>query len=521
VSRSVFTRAALYLALAIAAIVCLVPTFVRPVPSFWPWRQPIRLGLDLQGGTHLLYQVEIEKAIDSTIDRQIQDLERALREEQIGAASVEREGRTVHLRLANKDKRAQVEEFIKGRFPNLISVPQPDIEAGDLAYDVAPAEQQRIRDNVREQALKIIRNRIDQFGVAEPTVQAQGEDEIVVQLPGVQDPQRAKELIGRTALLEFKLVARGPEAGTTDHPGANVVVVPGKGDKGRRTSYLVERRTLMTGDVLTDASVNQGAVTQGMVVNFVLDARGTREFGEVTSTDVGRQLAIILDGVVESAPEIREPITGGRGIIEGHFDFAEAQDLANVLRNGALPAPLKLIEERTVGPSLGQDSIRKGVLSFVVGSALVVLFMVVYYRGGGVIADGALLLNILFLVGAFAIFGFTLSLPGIAGIVLTIGMAVDANVLILERIREELRLGKTARAAIEAGYERAWYAIRDSNVTTFCSGLILFQFGSGPVRGFAVTLCLGILTSLATGVFGTRVVYDFLTSRRRLATVSV
>jgi len=218
---------------------------------------------------------------------------------------------------------------------------------------------------------------------------------------------------------------------------------------------------------------------------------------------------------------IREPITGGRGQITGRFDFAEAQDLANVLRNGALPAPLKLIEERTVGPSLGQDSIRQGILSFVVGSSLVVLFMLVYYRGGGAIADGALLFNVLFLVGIFAAFGFTLSLPGIAGVVLTIGMAVDANVLILERIREELRLGKSVRAAIEAGYERAWYAIRDSNLTTFLSGLILFNFGTGPVRGFAVTLCLGIVTSLLTGVFGTRVVYDALMSRRRLTTVSI
>jgi len=214
-------------------------------------------------------------------------------------------------------------------------------------------------------------------------------------------------------------------------------------------------------------------------------------------------------------------ITGGRGQITGRFDFTEAQDLANVLRNGALPAPLKLMEERTVGPSLGQDSIRNGVLSFVVGASLVIAFMVLYYRGGVLIADGALLMNVLLLVATFAAFGFTLSLPGIAGIVLTIGMAVDANVLILERIREELRLGKSPRAAIDAGYERAWYAIRDSNLTTFLSGLILFQFGSGPVRGFAVTLCVGILTSLATGVFGTRVVYDLLTTRRRLTTVSV
>src|SRR5207253_1817635 len=273
-----------------------------------------------------------------------QELERVLREEQIGAASVERKGRTIHLQLANKDKRAQVEGLVKDRFPNLVAVPEPDAEAGDLAYTLEPREVQHLRDNVQEQALKIIRNRIDQFGVSEPTVQAQGADEIVVQLPGIQDPQRAKELIGRTALLEFKLVARGPEAGTLDHPGPNVQVVLGKSEKGRRTSYLVERRTLMTGDVLTDAKVQQGTVTQGMVVNFVFDARGSKEFGEITSANVGRQLAIILDGVVESAPEIREPITGGQGIIEGHFDFTEAQDLANVLRNGALPAPLKLIE---------------------------------------------------------------------------------------------------------------------------------------------------------------------------------
>jgi preprotein translocase subunit SecD len=218
---------------------------------------------------------------------------------------------------------------------------------------------------------------------------------------------------------------------------------------------------------------------------------------------------------------IRQEIGGGRVQISGRMSTREASDVALLLRAGALAAPMDIIEERTVGPSLGQDSIRKGILSFVVGSALVVGFMLVYYRGGGAIADGALLLNVLFLVGIFAAFGFTLSLPGIAGIVLTIGMAVDANVLILERIREELRLGKSPRAAVEAGYERAWYAIRDSNVTTFCSGLILFQFGTGPVRGFAVTLCLGIVTSLATGVFATRVVYDLLTSRRRLATVSV
>jgi len=524
VNRSVLYRVALFVGLAVAAVVVLVPTAVRPAPAWWPWRQPVRLGLDLQGGTYLLYGVDIEQAIDTTIDRSMQDLERELREAQIGATSVERQGRTIELRLANKDKRRDAEDLVRERFPSLVPAPQPDVERGaDLAFALDPREVQRLRENVREQALKIIRNRIDQFGVAEPTVQAQGNDEIVVQLPGIQDPQRAKDLIGKTALLEFKLLPRAgdPNAGTIEKPGPGMQVLPGKSAGGRRQSYLVERRTLMTGDVLTDARVSPGSATEGMAVEFVLDARGTKQFAQITSANVGRNLAIVLDGVVESAPVIREPITGGRGQITGRFDFAEAQDLANVLRNGALPAPLKLLEERTVGPSLGQDSIRNGVLSFIVGSTLVVLFMVLYYRGGGLIADGALLMNVLLLVATFAAFGFTLSLPGIAGIVLTIGMAVDANVLILERIREELRLGKSPRAAIDAGYERAWYAIRDSNLTTFLSGLILFQFGSGPVRGFAVTLCVGILTSLATGVFGTRVVYDLITARRRLATVSV
>jgi preprotein translocase subunit SecD len=258
-----------------------------------------------------------------------------------------------------------------------------------------------------------------------------------------------------------------------------------------------------------------------MAVDFQFDARGAKVFGEITSANVGRQLAIVLDNHVESAPVIRQAITGGRGQITGNFDLASAQDLANVLRHGALPAPLKLIEERTVGPSLGKDSIRSGSISFLVGSLLVWGFMAVYYRVGGLITDGALLLNVLLLLGAYAAFGFTLTLPGIAGFVLTVGMAVDANILILERMREELRLGKSARSAINAGYDRAWSAILDSNVTLFLSGVIMFQFGSGPIRGFAVTLCLGIITTLITSVFATRVVYDWLTGRRQLATVSV
>jgi preprotein translocase subunit SecD len=507
--------------LTAAAAVFLLPSFATSVPSWWPWQQAIRLGLDLRGGTYLLYGVDIEQAIDNAVDRQMQDLEREFQAARIGASSMERESRSIHVRLANRDRRQQVSELVQERFPNLKSVTGADADGDALTFVLDEREVRRLRESAREQALDIIRNRIDQFGVAEPTVQAQGADQIVVQLPGIQDPERAKELIGRTAVLEFKLLAEGAQAGTLEQPGPGVEVLNGKGDDGRPSRYLVERRTLMTGDVLTDASVSPGSLTEGMVVEFVLDARGAKQFGEITTAKVGRNLAIVLDGVVESAPTIREPITGGRGQITGRFDFAEAQDLANVLRNGALPAPLTLLEERTVGPSLGQDSIRQGTLSFVVGTLMVVGFMVLYYRRGGMIADAALALNVLLLLGVFAAFGFTLSLPGIAGIVLTMGMAVDANVLIMERIREELRLGKTARAAIDAGYDRAWSAILDSNLTTFISGLILFQFGTGPVRGFAVTLCLGIVTSLFTGVFGTRTIYEAMMSRRRLTTVSV
>jgi preprotein translocase subunit SecD len=513
-------RLVLALVLAAASIVMLTPTFVQPPPEWWPWKQPIRLGLDLKGGTHLLYGVDVDAAVEATLDRLVTDVERELRAAQIGAANVERQARTITVKLANADKRTEAADVMRQQFANVV-VEQPAPDGGALVYGLTPGEVQRIRDNAREQALQIIRNRIDEFGVAEPTVQAQGATEIVVQLPGIQDPQRAKGLIGRTALLEFKLVATGPEAGTTDKPGPGVQVVNGRGAGGQREPYLVQRRTLMTGDVVTNARVSPGSITEGMAVDFTLDARGTKQFGDITRANVGRNLAIILDGVVSSAPTIREPITGGRGQITGRFGFEEAQDLANVLRNGALPAPLKLMEERTVGPSLGQDSIRRGLVSIGIATVVTVLFMLIYYRGGGLIADVALVFNVLFLIGLFAAFGFTLSLPGLAGFALTIGMAVDANVLILERIREELTAGKSARAAIDAGYERAWAAILDSNVTTFLSGVILFQFGSGPIRGFAVTLCLGIMTSLLTAVWGTRMIYDLMTTGRRVTTVSV
>jgi len=510
-----------FAALFVAALVVVLPTFVTGLPSWWPWKQPVRLGLDLQGGTFLLYQVDIEQAIDSTVDRTARDIEAELRDANVGAVTVDRAGRTIQVRLANKEKRGDARKLIADRFPNLQVNESAGPEAADLTLEPNTRELNTLRSGVVEQALDIMRNRIDQFGVAEPTIQAQGEDEILVQLPGIQDPQRAKDLIGRTAQLEFKLLAEGPQAGTLQSPGAGVQVLSGAGNGGGRQQYLVEKRPIMTGDAITNAQVRHGGVGEGYAVDFELDARGAKQFGDATTRFTKRRLAIVLDGSVESAPEIREPITGGRGQITGRFDLNEASDLANVLRNGALPAPLKLLEERTVGPSLGRDSVRQGTISFVVGSLAVVIFMLAYYRGGGIIADGALLFNVLLLLGVLTAMGATLTLPGIAGMVLTVGMAVDANVLILERVREELRGGKGHRAALAAGYERAWSAIVDSNVNTMLAGLILIQFGSGPIRGFAVTLCVGIVTTLATAVYGTRLVYDWRLAQRGAVTVSV
>jgi preprotein translocase subunit SecD len=379
-------------------------------------------------------------------------------------------------------------------------------------------EKRRIHDYALDQSLETLRNRIDQFGVAEPTVQRQGSQDILIQLPGIQDPARAKALIGKTAVLEFKLVAEGNGGDTVELQGQEIEPLSGQ---VRKVPYRLEKKTLMSGDVVADARVRPASDIEGPYVELVLNDRGARLFERITGENVNRRLAIILDDTVYSAPTIRERIGGGRASITGSFDIKEARDLAIVLRAGALPAPVSIAEERTVGPSLGKDSIDQGIRSFIVGGAFVILFMMVYYKLAGVLADVAVVLNIFFLLAALSAFEATLTLPGIAGIVLTVGMAVDANVLINERMREELRLGKSPRAVVEAGYERALPAILDSNITTFLSGLILFQFGSGPVKGFAVTLCIGIISTVFTTVFCTRVVYDYFIAQRRLTTLSV
>ncbi|MBI4313295.1 MAG: protein translocase subunit SecD, partial [Candidatus Omnitrophica bacterium] len=365
------------------------------------------------------------------------------------------------------------------------------------------------REDATERALEVIRNRIDEFGVKEPSISRQGKEQIVVQLPGVSDRERAFEIIGRTAHLEFRLVADDPElikraASGSVPPGHELIVSDGE-------QILLEKQAALTGDALTSAVVrfDESRFNQP-IVGITFNAQGGRKFAELTGQNVGRRLAIVLDGKVQSAPRINEAIPSGEAVISGQFTPDQANDLALVLRVGALPAPVIREEERTVGPLLGQDSIRKGVRATLFGMGLVLLSMAGYYLVAGVIADVALALNLLLILGGMGMFGATLTLPGLAGIVLTLGMAVDANVLVNERIREELALGRTLRQAVTNGYNKAFTAIFDSNITTLIAAFLLFQFGTGPIRGFAVTLTIGLVASMFTAIVVTHVIFEIL-----------
>jgi len=373
------------------------------------------------------------------------------------------------------------------------------------------------KEDAIDRALEVIRNRIDQFGVREPSIQKQGEDEIVVQLPGVTDRQRAIDLIGKTALLEFKLVSRDAEKLKQAIQGNVPEGLELKYAQEDNEPVLLEKETVLTGDAIADASVRFQTEFNEPVVALRFNAEGAKKFAKITADNVGRRLAIILDGKVQSAPNIKEPIPSGEAVITGRFDVEHAQDLALVLRVGALPAPMYIEEERTIGPLLGQDSINRGVKASIIGGILVFGFMVIYYLLAGLIADVALLLNLLIILGGLGILpvlfpgvSATLTLPGIAGIALSLGMAVDANVLINERIREELNAGKTLRTAIANGYTKAFSAIFDSNLTTLIAAFLLFQFGTGPIRGFAVTLTIGLIASMFTAIVVTRTIFEIL-----------
>ncbi|HZD39997.1 MAG TPA: protein translocase subunit SecD [Terriglobales bacterium] len=531
--RAVTVRLALFVVATLASLVYLAPTFLGNLPSWWSSFLPadqIHLGLDLQGGSHLVLEVKVDKAIENNLDRIKGDLTNVLRERGISGVSVERvDGTQLQLKVTAASVE-RVRGLLKADFPNVVVVhTQTGSGTTEFLLTLSKEEMRSLRDYAVDQSLETIRNRVDQFGVSEPIIQRQGQQDILIQLPGIQDPERAKEIIGKTALLEFKLVddtANVEDALKNGPPPGDQILYgyTGKGEGavgGEKIPYVVQARTLMTGEYIVDARVRPSSQLQGPYVELILNSTGARLFEQITGANVKRRLAIVLDNRVYSAPVIQERIAGGRASITGSFDIKEARDLAIVLRAGALPAPVEIVEERTVGPSLGQDSIRQGVTSFIVGGALVVVFMIAYYKGAGLVAVVAVIFNIFYMLAILAGFQAVLTLPGIAGIVLTIGMAVDANVLINERIREELRAGRAVRSAIEAGYQNALPAILDSNVTTFLSGVILFQFGTGPIKGFAVTLCIGILTTVITSVYLTRTYYDFRISARRLQRISI
>jgi preprotein translocase subunit SecD len=530
--RSLIWKTIFYGAVSLFAILLLTPTVTTQLPQWWKKILPsekIRLGLDLQGGMYLLLEVEAQKAVESYLEQIRSSLQDALKEEAVPVTKLETE-KTNQIVLEFSGSREKVDRLLSGQqFSIMRELSATTLSSGIWRIVLVPDRQQveQIEKNGVDQALEIIRNRIDQFGVTGPEIARQGTNQILVQLPGIRDPERAISLIGRTALLEFKLV---DEEGNIDEalkghiPEGDILLYERTVDPQTGTfmkvPYLLEERTLMTGEYIRDARVAFNQFSEPYVTLQFTDTGG-KLFEQITSANVGKRLAIILDNNVISAPVIQEKIPGGRAQITGRFSMDEANDLAIALRSGALPAPVKIVEQRTVGPSLGQDSIRQGITSILISAVLVVLFMIFYYKFSGVIADIALVLNMILTLAALALLRATLTLPGIAGLVLSVGMAVDANILIHERIKEELRAGKTIRGAIDQGYHRAFSAIIDSNLTTLISGIILYYFGSGPVKGFAVTLSIGILANIFTAVYVTRVVFDLYALKMKAKQLSI
>ncbi|MGQ0665811.1 MAG: protein translocase subunit SecD [Nitrospiraceae bacterium] len=546
--KKVSGRLSLLLLVIAVSVVCSMPSYQPVFQALPAWAKAvlpnkgITLGLDLQGGIHLVLEVDEDRAVEIAVDRSVNSLQDLLVDKKIPAESVRRTGpQQITIQFQNADLKDQILKLIDD-FPSFV-VPESPGTASLVVWELREAEIKRIKDSAINQALETIRNRIDQFGVAEPVVQRQGLKQIVVQLPGIKEPKRAKDLIKETALLEFKMldedgqitlelpsrVPKDQEAEIVKRfadklPEGDQILFERvmEKDTGReyRVPYLVKKRVMLTGDVLSDARVAIGQFNDPYV-SISFDAKGGVEFERITGDNIKKRMAVVLDNTIYSAPVIQERISGGRAQITGTFSTQEANDLAIVLRAGALPAPLKIIQDLTVGPSLGQDSIEKGIKATLFAGVLVVIFMVVYYRLSGAIADFALVLNLVCLMGALSALTATLTLPGIAGIVLTIGMGVDSNVLIFERIREELRNGKAVRSAIDGGYDKALLTIIDSHVTTLITGVALFLFGTGPIKGFAVTLCLGIAINLFTAMVGTKVIFDLLNQRRKVETLSI
>lgn len=523
------------------------------LPATPPWLQslggaPMYLGLDLRGGVHFLMEVDIDQAVEKTDSGYVSGLRSTLREERIRYLNIRRPASGgIEIQLRNEEDRQAARRIIADQFPDLVL---SETERDGNPFLIASIRQEQVEEEHRlalQQNMRALRNRIDELGVAEPVVQQQGNRRIVVQLPGVQDTARAKEIIGRTATLEIKMVDH-------EHDLASAIegsVPPGSGlyEQRRGGQILLEDRVIYSGDNIINAAAGLDQQSGGPVVHITLDAQGAERNRRVTRDNVGNRMAVVyIEEIVENqlddagnpvfndegriakdttriqevitAPEIQEPLSA-RFQITGLSSTEEAQDLALLLRAGALAAPMHIIEERTVGPSLGRDNIEQGFQSVVIGFVLVLVFMVVYYRLFGVVACSALFTNLVLLVAVLSLLQATLTLPGVAGIVLTVGMAVDANVLIFERIREEIRNGNTPQASIHVGYNRALSTILDANITTLIAAIVLFNFGTGPIKGFAITLSIGIVTSMFTAIFGTRAIVNLIYGGRRVKSLSI
>ena len=487
---------------------------------------PMYLGLDLRGGVHFLLQVDMKAALDKAADRYTTDIRSLMREKKVQYAGIAREGPNVVARFRDATERTKARSEITNAFPDLLlrEIEGPDGELR-LAASLKPEAQKKIQDGAVQQNIQILRNRVNELGVAEPIIQQQGSERVVVQLPGVQDTARAKDILGRTASLEIRMV--------NDDPGAVEAALAGQVPFGSDlfterggSQVLVKRQVVLTGDRINDAQPGFDQRNNEPAVHVNLDGTGARLFKELTRENVGKRMAIVLvekgKAEVVTAPVIREEIGGGRVQISGRMNTREANDIALLMRAGALAAPMEIVEERTVGPSLGKENIDKGFNSVAYGFTVLAIFMCAYYLLMGVISTIALCVNLLLLVAILSMLQATLTLPGIAAIALTLGMAIDSNVLINERIREELRWGATPHAALQAGYERAWGTILDSNVTTLIAGIALLIFGSGPIRGFAVVHCLGIMTSMFSGVFFSRGIVNLIYgNQKKLDRISI
>jgi SecD/SecF fusion protein len=543
---------ALLAVLVIFSVLAVIPSFYPAAPAWWKKYlapQGMKLGLDLQGGIHLVLKVDLDRAAANALDLAASELKDALAEKNITAVRMgSGDPQEIILTLPNTGAVATVNEVTSGKFEDLdIKINAEEGSFPRITVKLKPTEIETIRKNAVGQSLEIIRNRIDQFGVTEPVIIRQGEDMIVVQLPGVKDQKRAMDLIGQTAQLEFKMVAddsgldlnsliaktiqNGQWQWDQSRKQLNLAlqgqipqdseiyferVIDNQTRAESKVPLLLKSKVEMTGEMVKDAQVRIGGTFNEPYVSLDLTGRGGEVFGNITEKNVGKRMAIVLDEVVRSSPVIREKILGGQAQISGSFTHEEASDLAIVLRAGALPAPVEIIQNMSVGASLGQDSINKGLLSGLFGTLLVIAFMLIYYRLSGVLAIYALVLNMIFLFVGLAMLNATLTLPGIAGIILTIGMAVDANVLIYERMREEFALGKSVKSGVDSGFENAFWSIVDSQVTTLITALALFLFGTGPIKGFAVTLTLGIIFNLFAVLLCTRWAYDGLYGMRML-----